>query len=148
MTLRLPALMGSRHLCWMTSRRAASLASRAASTSRAAATQGGQAVAVLQEVLLPADEVDVLEQHLDLAPDQEALEGGVVEVDVVDVDLLDVAGLGLDAGEGGLDVAELALDGEGEGGDRALHALEDVDAEQVDEALLAVHLAEEARCRP
>ena len=39
---------------------------------------------------------------------------------------------------------KLALHGEGEGRDGALHALEHVDAQQVDQAFLAVHLAEEA----
>jgi hypothetical protein len=38
----------------------------------------------------------------------------------------------------------LALDREGERGHGALHALEHVDAQQVDEAFLAVDLAEEA----
>ena len=39
---------------------------------------------------------------------------------------------------------KLPLDREGEGGDRAFHPLEDVDAQQVDQALLAVDLPEEA----
>ena len=120
------------------------MASRAASTCCAAAEERGQAVAVLDQVLLPADEVHVLKQHLDLAPDQQALEGRVVDVHVLDVDLLDRLGVALDLGQRGFHVGKLALDGEGEGGDRALHALEHVDAQQVDQALLAVHLAEEA----
>ena len=52
--------------------------------------------------------------------------------------------MGLDLGQRGLHVGELALDREGEGGDGAFHPLQDVDAQQVDQAFLAVHLAEEA----
>ena len=50
----------------------------------------------------------------------------------------------LDLGQGGLHVGELACERESKGGDRALHALEHVDAQEVDKAFLAVHLAEEA----
>ena len=91
----------------------------------------------------PTDQVHVFEQDLDLAPDQEGLEGRVVHVHVGDVYLFDGFFMGLDFGEGGLHVGELALDREGEGGDGALHALEHVDAQEVDQAFLAVHLAEE-----
>ena len=47
-----------------------------------------------------------------------------------------------------LDVRQLALDGEGEGGDRALHPFQDVHPQQVDQALFAVHLPEECSRRP
>ena len=44
----------------------------------------------------------------------------------------------------GFHVGELALERESEGGDRALHPLQDVDPQEVDQAFFAVHLAEEA----
>ena len=106
--------------------------------------QRRETVAVLDQVLPPADEVHVLQQHLDLAADEQALEGRVVDVHVLDVDLLDGLGVGLDLRQGGLDVGELPLDRQGERRDGALHPLEDVDPQQVDEAFFAVHLAEEA----
>ena len=56
-------------------------------------------VAVLDEVLPPADVVHVLKQHLDLAPDQQALERRIVDVHVVDVDLLNRIVMGVDLGE-------------------------------------------------
>src|SRR5690606_27734185 len=62
-----------------------------------------------------------------------------------DVDFLKLLRLGVDAAQGGFDVPELALNREREGHHRALHPLEDVHAEEVNEAFLAVNLAEEAR---
>ena len=106
--------------------------------------QRGQPVAVFDEVLPPADAVHVLQQHLDLAPDEQALESRVFDVHVLDVDLLHRLRLGFDLGQRGLHVGELALDREGKRGDRAFHPLEDVHAQQVNQALLAVHLPEEA----
>ena len=82
----------------MTSRSAASLASRAAPTCCAAASSVASRLRSSIEVLPPADEVHVLEQHLDLAPDQQALEGRVVDVHILDVDLLHRLRVRLDAG--------------------------------------------------
>ena len=145
MTLRLPGLIGLLafvldHLA----QSAASLASRSASDLGRRRMERCQPVAVLDQVLLPADEVHILEQHLDLAADEQALEGGIVDVHILDVDLLHLLGMALDAGERGFHVPQLALHGEGEGRHRAFHALEHIDAQQVDQALLAVDLAEEA----
>ena len=106
--------------------------------------QRRQAVAIVVQVLAPARQIHVAEQHLDLAADQKPLVAGIVHVDIRDIDLFHLFGAGLDAGQGGVDVGELALDGEGEGGDGALHALQDVDAQQMNQALFAVHLAEES----
>ena len=58
--------------------------------------QRGEPVAVFDEVLPPADAVHVLEQHLDLAPDQQALESRVVDVHVLDVNFFDRLRLGFD----------------------------------------------------
>ena len=52
--------------------------------------------------------------------------------------------MGFDPGQRGLHVGKLALDREGKRCDRAFHPFQDVDAQQVDQAFLAVHLAEEA----
>ena len=106
--------------------------------------QGGQAVAVFDEVLLPADQIDVAEQHLDLAPDQQALEGRVVDVDIGDVDFFDFVGVCFDMRQGGFHILQLPLDGQREGRHRAFHALEHIDAQQVNQAFFTVHLAEEA----
>ena len=106
--------------------------------------QRGEPVAVLDQVLPPANQVHVLQQHFHFAPDQKALESRVVDVHIFDVDFFNRFGLGFDLRERGLHVGKLALDGEGEGGDGAFHALEDVDAQQVNQALFAVHLPEEA----
>ena len=59
----------------------------------------GQPVAVLDEVLPPTDAVHVLEQHLDLAPDQQALERRIVHIHVFDVDLIDRFGVGFEPGQ-------------------------------------------------
>lgn len=95
--------------------------------------------------MLPASQVHVLEEDLDLAADEKALEGGVVEVHVLDVDLLQLFDVALDPFERRLHVAELTLDRQGERRDSAFHALEDIDAQEVDQAFLAVHLPEKAR---
>ena len=55
--------------------------------------------------------------------------------------------MGFDLGEHRLDVGELALDGQREGSDGAFHPLEDVDAHQVDQALLAIDLPEDSSRR-
>ena len=144
MTLRLPGLIGLRHLRSMTSRRRRELGVARRAHLVRGGVECGEAVAVLDQVLLPADEVHVLQQHLDLAADEQALEGGIVDVHVLDVDLLQLLGVALDAGQRGFHVAQLALHGEGKGRHRAFHALEHVDAQQVDQAFLAVDLAEEA----
>ena len=45
--------------------------------------QGRQAVAVFQQVLLPANQIHIAQQHLDLAPDQQGLECRVVDSTLV-----------------------------------------------------------------
>ena len=106
--------------------------------------QGRQAIAIFDQVLFPADEVHVLQQHLHLAPDEQTLKRGVFNIHVLDVDLLQLLGVALDAGQRCLYVAQLTLYREGERRHRAFHALEHVDAQQVDQAFLAVGLPEEA----
>src|SRR3546814_12910219 len=51
-------------------------------------------------------------------------------------------------GEKRVHVIELALDGEGERRDRAFHALQDIDPQQMNQAFLAVDLPEEALAAP
>ena len=68
--------------------------------------------AIFDQLLFPADQVHVLQQHLYFAPDEQALEGGIVEVHVLDVDLVHLVRVALDAGQCCLHVAQLALDGE------------------------------------
>src|SRR6185295_6950381 len=109
------------------------------------ADHGCQTIAILNEILLPAHEVHVLQQHLDLAADQQALEGRILDVHVVDVDLLQILRLGLNASKRRLHVLELPLDGQRERDDRAFHPLEDVHTQEVNQALFAVHLPEETR---
>ncbi len=115
------------------------------STGAGIRQQRGQTVAVLGQVLPPTDPVDVLQQHLDLAADEQRLEGRVVHFDVLDARVLQCCRRGSSIlASKPFDVGQLALDRQGEGVDRALHALEQVDAHQVDEALLAVDLPEDA----
>src|SRR3546814_7459800 len=62
--------------------------------------------------------------------------------------LSDVLLVGIDLGEKRVHVIELALDGEGERRDRAFHALQDIDPQQMNQAFLAVDLPEEALAAP
>ena len=116
--------------------------------------QCGQPVAVLDEVLLPADEVHVAQQHLDLAADQQGFKGRVVDIDIGDVDFLDAIaafdafGKALDVGQHGFNVFQLPLHRQREGRHGALHALEHVHPQQMDQAFFAVGLAEEALAAP
>ena len=128
--LRLPGLIGFRHLPSITRLSSASLASRLASTWRAAASRVASRLRSSIEVLLPADEIDILQQHLHLAAHQQALEGGILDVDILNIDLFQIFGLGLDTREHGLYIAELALDRECEGRHSAFHALQDVHAQR------------------
>ena len=99
------------------------------------------------EVLAPADAVDVGGEDADAVADEERLDLGVVEVGLLDVELVDLGvgeGVGrVEAREDGVDAGDLALEREPERGDRALHPLEEVDAHEVDERVLAVGLAED-----
>ena len=54
-------------------------------------------------------QVHVAQQHLDLAPDQQALESRVVDVHVVDVDLFNCLVVRFDPRQRRFDVGELAL---------------------------------------
>src|SRR5579862_6985109 len=58
--------------------------------------KGCKAVAILSKVLLPAHEVYVVKQHLDLAPNQQALERGIVYVNVFNVNFFHGCGVGID----------------------------------------------------
>ena len=102
-----------------------------------------QPVAILDQILPPAHEIHILEQHLHLATHDQALEGWIVEIQVLDLEFFYLFRLRLDACERSLHVAELALHGKRKRGHSALHALEHIDAQQVDQALFTVHLAEE-----
>ena len=105
--------------------------------------QGRQAVAVFQQILLPADQIHIAQQHLDLATDQQGFERRVVDIDVGNVDFLQCFGMGFDACQCVLYILELALHGQGEGRYTAFHAFEHVHAQQVDQAFLTIRLAEE-----
>src|SRR5690606_8695994 len=86
----------------------------------------------------------VTEQHLDLAPDEQRLESRIVYVDIGDVDFFELVRVRFNMGQRGFHIPELPLDRQREGRHRAFHALEHIDAKQVNQALFAVHLAEEA----
>jgi hypothetical protein len=51
-----------------------------------------------------------VKQYLHLAPDEKALEGGVIHVNIFDVDFLNRFRMGLDLGERRLHVGELTMD--------------------------------------
>jgi len=101
-------------------------------------------VAVFDEVLAPAHLVHVIEQNLDLVAEQQGLEGGIIQIDLLDLNLFETVVVVVDSGEHGIDVAKLPLDRQCERRHGALHALEYVDAQQIDQAFFAVHLAEHA----
>ena len=96
MILRLPGLMGLRHLLLDHLAQGGELGVACGIHLLGRREQRRQAVAVLDQVLLPADEVHVLQQYLHLAPDEQALEGRIVDVHIVDVDFLHLFGVGLD----------------------------------------------------
>lgn len=50
--------------------------------------QRGEAVAVLREILLPAHEVHILEQHFYFSAHEQRLKRGIVHVEVFDFDFL------------------------------------------------------------
>ena len=142
MTLRLPTLIGWRHFRSIVSRNSVSLASRSAVTWLAAACSVASLLRSSIRSCLHRTGIDVPKQNLDLAADEEALEGRVLDVDVGDVELFDFTYLLLDAREERINVRKLALHGQRERGDRTLHAFQHVHAEKLDEALLAVELPE------
>src|SRR3546814_12552781 len=69
-------------------------------------------------------------------------------INIVNGQLIDGLLVGIDLGEKRVHVIELALDGEGERRDRAFHALQDIDPQQMNQAFLAVDLPEEALAAP
>src|SRR3546814_5110094 len=85
---------------------------------------------------------------LNLAPDEQRLECGIVDINIVNGQLIDGLLVGIDLVEKRVHVIELALDGEGERRDRAFHALQDIDPQQMNQAFLAVDLPEEALAAP
>ena len=87
------------------------------------------------------------QQHLDLAADQQTLEGGVFDVDIGDVDLLELGCLFLDSRQRPVHVGKLSPYREREGHHGAFHALERVDAQELHQALFAVRLTEEPFAR-
>ena len=105
--------------------------------------QRAETITVLGKILPPTNAINVLQQHLDLAANEQRFEGGIIDIDIVDGRFLNGIVMGVDLGEQGLDVSELALDGQRERSDRAFHPLQDIHAQQVNEAFLAVYLAEE-----
>ena len=117
MALRFAVLIGSRHFRSIISRSSASLASRSGRYLPGRGVKRRQPVAVLDQVLLPSHRIDVLKQNLDLATDQEAFEGRILDVDVRDIQFLKFACLFLDARQEYLDVGKLTLHGQGERSD-------------------------------
>ena len=103
--------------------------------------QRAETITVLGKILPPTNAINVLQQHLDLAANEQRFEGGIIDIDIVDGRFLNGIVMGVDLGEQGLDVSELALDGQRERSDRAFHPLQDIHAQQVNEAFLAVYLA-------
>ena len=128
----------------MTSFSAASLASRSGVTRRAAARSVAQAIAIFGQVLPPAHAIDILKQHLDLAPDEQSLKGGIIDVDIVNGQFIDRVIMRVDLGKQRIDIGKLAFNGQGKRCHRAFHPLEDVDPQKVDEAFLAIDLTEKA----
>ena len=102
--------------------------------------QGGQSIAVFNEFLSPADQVHVLQQHLDLAADQQALEGRVFDVDVGNIEFFQFDRLLLDTGEHRLHIVELPPHRERKGHYRTFHAFQRIDTQEMNQAFFAVCL--------
>ena len=71
--------------------------------------QRGKAVAVLDQVLFPAQQINVAQQHLDLATNQQGFKGRVIDVHVFDVQLFDFLAVRFDLCQGFFDVLKLAM---------------------------------------
>ncbi len=80
-----------------------------------------------------------------MRPTSKRLERRIVHIHVVDVDFFDrICRARRSCAKRRFDVGKLPLEREGERRDGTFHPLEDVDPQQVDEAFLAVDLAEKA----
>ena len=146
MTLRLPGLIGLRHLCSITSRSAASLASRAASDLawRRRSSVARRLRSSIRSCFQRTRSTS-LSSTLTLRPTSRLSKAGIVDVHVLDVDLFHRPRRGSRSGPAWPPRrASWRSTVRANDDDRAFHALEHVDAQQVDQALLAVHLAEEA----
>ena len=106
--------------------------------------QGGQAVAIFNQVLLPAQQVYISQQNLDFATDQEGFKGGVVNVHIGDVELFNFFLMSFNARQHAFHIAQLSLHGQGKRRHGAFHAFEHVDTQQVNQAFFTICLAEEA----
>lgn len=71
--------------------------------------QRGKAVAVLDQVLFPAQQINIAQQHLDLATNQQGFKGWVIDVHVFDVQLFDLLAVRFDLCQGFFDVLKLAM---------------------------------------
>ena len=85
--------------------------------------EGRQAVAILDQVLLPADKIDVLQQHLDLATDQQCLEGRIVDLDIRDFRFVHLVRCGFNPIDGCVHVFQLPPNRQGKRAHRTLHPL-------------------------
>ena len=63
----------------------------------------------LEQILTPADAVHVLQEHLDLAANEQALKSGIVGVHVLNVELFHFLVFGVNTGQGGIYIGELAV---------------------------------------
>ena len=75
---------------------------------------------------------------------KQALESGIVEVNILDFNFLHRLFMCFNLGQRRLHISELPFDRQRKRRDRAFHTFKHVDAEQVDQTFLSVHLAEEA----
>ena len=110
--------------------------------------QRGQAVAVFDQVLLPANQVHVAQQHFDFAPHQQGFKRRVFDVDVGNVDFFDTFVVVFDVRQHSFYVFQLPLHRQRKRRHSAFHALEHVDAQQVNQAFFPVGLPKKALAAP
>jgi hypothetical protein len=112
MTLRLPGLIGCWHLCGDHVAQRQQLGIAAGIYLRAAARNRWPGGCGLRSGPAPADQVHIAQQHLDLAADQQALKGRVVDVHVGNVDSSIVSSRCASMRRAWLHILELALHGQ------------------------------------
>jgi hypothetical protein len=133
-----------RHFCSMTSRRALSLASRAALTCFAAESRVASRLRSSMRSCRQRMRSTSWSSTFTLRPTSRLSKAGSsASTSAMSISSRASAWASIRASVASTS-ASCRCDGERERGDRAFHPLEDVHAQQVDEALLAVHLPEEA----
>ena len=85
-----------------------------------------------------------MQKHLDLSTDEKRFHSRIIDIQLVDGQFLCHVLQGIESRQQRVDAIELPTHRERKGMDRAFHALEQIDAHELNEAFFAIHLAEDA----